>query len=99
MDDVPKISFSSSAPYIVPVCMRQAGINGNNTGTIWRQPALLRTLPRCLIPSGPSDFTGTIKAGSRRYSTGTIEGLLLHRSLDAFIEINKTTQLRHGGFR
>ena len=39
---------------------------GNNTGTMWRQTALLRTRPHWSISSTRSDFTGTI-AGNRRY--------------------------------
>ncbi|CAM9993349.1 unnamed protein product [Laminaria digitata] len=69
------------SPSIVPGCASQQ--YRHHSG----KPALLRTLPHWLIPSVPSDLTGTI-AGSRHYSTGTIEGPLLY--------VESSTELRTG---
>ena len=86
---------------VVPVCMRKAGNNGNHTGTMRRQPALLRTLPHCLIPSVPSDFTGTIGTIGTiiQRAAGAIEGPLLY--VESFCSVsaitkNKTVILRDG---
>ena len=48
---------------------------------LYRQPALLRTLPLLVSPHVPSNLTGTI-AGNRHYSTSTTER---HYRVDIFV--------------
>ena len=64
--------YSSNRRYdtvVVPVWCRYAA--GNNTGTIEQQPALLLTVLHWLIPSAPSDFTGTSTIAGNRHYRGT----------------------------
>ena len=84
--------YSGNRHYMA-LCIAATGTILHN---IWRQPALLRTLPQWLVPSAPSGFSGAI-AGNRHYSAGTEKGQVAkRRALEVPTALRSKTLLNPG---
>ena len=73
---------------MVPVCMWKVNDTGTMcTGNRQYVPAsgtISSTLPHWLVPSVPSDCTGTINSGQRHYrgTTSVLQGTIVNRTKD-----------------